>query len=286
MSTLVVRLSSLGDIVLAGSATAALGDVTFLTRPRWTPVAERLRGVRATVVPGAPLPPVERIVDLQSSLSSWRARQGSTAPVRRVRRHDLRRRVRVWWKFGAPPPPVILRYAEAAGVVPAEPPWIDVDGPADALLLCVGAAWPTKRWPVARFVAVGRAWDGPVLVLGGPADAGLARAVAEGVGARASTVTETGFEQTFTALGRGARAVGGDTGLTHLCLAAGIPTVGVFGPTTSDDGFWHWDAPAVERELPCRPCSRHGGLRCPIGDHACLQGLAAKPVLEALESLP
>jgi len=285
VSTLVVRLSSLGDIVLTGSVTATLGDVTFLTRPRWAPVAERLRGVRATVVPGVGLPPVDRIVDLQSSLSSWRARRASTAPVRRVRRHDLRRRARVWWKVGAPPPPVVLRYAEAADVAPAEPPWIDVDGPADSLLLCVGAAWPTKRWPVPRFIAVGQAWAGPVLVLGGPADAGLAHAVADGIGTRASAITESGFEQTLRALGRGARAVGGDTGLTHLCLAAGIPTVGVFGPTTSDDGFWHWNAPAVERALPCRPCSRHGGPHCPIGDHACMRGLGVAPVLDALESL-
>lgn len=273
-------------MVLTGAVTAALGDVVFLTKPRWAEVAGRLRGVRSVAAPGDPLPPVDRVVDLQASLSSWRARRSASAPVTRVRRHDLRRRMRVWWKLGAPPPPVVQRYADAAGVSPAAPPWIDVEGPRDALLLCIGAAWATKRWPAARFVEVGRAWRGPVIVLGGPADAERAAHIAGELGPQAEVIAERGFARTLAALGRGARAVGGDTGLTHLCLAAGIPTVGVFGPTTSADGFWHWRAPAVERPLPCRPCSRHGGARCPIGDHACLAGLPAGAVLDALEALP
>jgi heptosyltransferase II len=273
-------------VVLAGAVTKALGDVVFLTKPRWAEVAARMAGVRRVVQPGEPLPPVGRVVDLQRSLSSWRARRGAGAPVRRVRRHDLRRRARVWAKLGAPPPSVVQRYADAAGVAPAAPPWIDVEGPRDALLLCVGAAWATKRWPAARFTALGRAWDGPVHVLGGPRDGSLVRGIADGIGPRAHGLAEAGFAQTLARLGHGARAVGGDTGLTHLCLAAGIPTVGVFGPTTADDGFWHWDAPAVQRALPCRPCSRHGGERCPIGDHACLEGLPTEQVLAALDASP
>lgn len=272
--------------MLAGAVTKAIGDVVFLTRPRWAEVAARLVGVRQVVHPGDPLPPVEAVVDLQHSLSSWRARRSAGAPVRSVRRHDLRRRARVWAKVGAPPPPVVSRYAEAAGVSPAAPPWITVDGPRDALLLCVGAAWATKRWPAERFITLGRAWDGPVHVLGGPRDTARARDVADGIGRRAQATAETGFTQTLERLGHGARAVGGDTGLTHLCLAAGIPTVGVFGPTTSEDGFWHWDAPAVQLPLPCRPCSRHGGPRCPIGDHACLEALPAAAVQDALDALP
>lgn len=272
--------------MLAGAVTKALGDVVFLTRPRWSEVAARLAGVRRVIHPGDPVPAVDRVVDLQSSLSSWRARRGIPAPSRSVRRYDLRRRLRVWAKLGAPPPPVVARYAAAAGVHAASPPWISVDGPRDALLLCVGAAWPTKRWAAGGFVALGRAWDGPVHVLGGPADAERAADVAAGIGSRATALAERGFTQTLARLGHGARAVGGDTGLTHLCLAAGIPTVGIFGPTTAADGFWDWAAPTVGLDLPCRPCSRHGGRRCPIGDHACMDRLPVRTVQAALDGLP
>ncbi len=71
----------------------------------------------------------------------------------------------------------------------------------------------------------------------------------------------------------------------HLCAAAGMPVVGLFGPTTSRDGFWVHRGEAVELDLSCRPCSRFGGPRCPVGDHACLREIDAARVLAAARSL-
>ena len=45
------------------------------------------------------------------------------------------------------------------------------------------------------------------------------------------------------------------------------PVVGLFGPTTSADGFFSYGGRAVELDLACRPCSRFGGPVCPVGDH-------------------
>ena len=44
-----VRRSSLGDVVLLGAVTKALGDVTVVTAPEWAPVASRLIGVTRVV---------------------------------------------------------------------------------------------------------------------------------------------------------------------------------------------------------------------------------------------
>jgi ADP-heptose:LPS heptosyltransferase len=286
---LVIRLSSLGDVVLCGAVTGQLGDVVFLTHRRWAPVARRLKGVERVVVFGEdPIPSgIQRVIDLQASPRSLRVRRGLGVPVSVVARHDLRRRLRVWTKGVSPPPPVVERYARAAGVPVGPLPWFPPDeqddGHRDALLMCVGAAWATKRWPADRWVDVGGAWDGPVVVLGGPDDTRRVAHIAGAIGAEG--VAEQGFDTTFAAVRRAAAAVGGDTGLTHLCAAAGIPTVGIFGPTTSTDGFWHWRGPALERDLDCRPCSRHGGVRCAMRDHACLRGLPAAHIIEALGTL-
>ena len=275
MSTLVIRLSSMGDIVLAGAVTGALAPVDFLTMPRFAELAARLPGVRRVIRYGVDeIPAADRVVDLQSSPRTWRLGR-----ARRVRRLDLRRRVRVWWKVGAPPPLVVERYAQAARVTVAPAPWISVSGPKDALLLCPGAAWATKRWAPERWVGLGRAWEGPVLVLGGPQEAALVEAIAAEIGAEA--ISEAGFGRTFEALGRGRVAVAGDTGLLHLCGAAGIPLVGLFGPTTSIDGFWCWPGKVIERPYACRPCSRFGSEHCPVGDHLCLADIGVDEVLAA-----
>ena len=101
-------------------------------------------------------------------------------------------------------------------------------------------------------------------------------------------MAERGFARTFEALSRCRAVVGGDTGLVHLAAACGLPSVVLTGPTTPEDGFLAWPPPHrnLGLELACRPCSRHGGPACPLGDHLCMQGLQPEAVLEAaLEAL-
>lgn len=291
MSTLVIRLSSLGDVVLAGAVTGGLAPVSFLTRARYAPIAARLPGVeRVLCWEDAPsLRGHDRVVDLHASPRSRLAALRALAPVRRVARHDLRRRLRVALKAGDPPPRVIRRYAEAAGVDLAPGPWIDLPGAGRgaALVLVPGAAHATKRWPLDHWIALGRRWSGPLLILGGPDERALVHAVGDGLGPSASAVCERGFEATFQALSQARLVVGGDTGLLHLAAACGVPVIGLYGPTTSADGFWCWDAHGDVVELPlyCRPCSLHGGARCPIGDHRCLEGIAPERVFQAVQAL-
>lgn len=290
MSTLVIRFSSLGDVVLAGAVTGALAPVSLLTRRAWAEVAALLPGVsRVLVWEDRPdLRGFDRVVDLHASPRSRLVTATLRAPVSRVARHDLRRRLRVAFKVSDPPPLVIERYAAAAGVSPAPPPWIPLPvAPKDALALVPGAAHATKRWSPARFAELGRRWEGPVLVLGGPEEQPLTREVAQAIGPRAEAIAERGFQHTLGALARARLLVAGDTGLLHLGAAAGLPVLGLFGPTTSRDGFWCWDGRglALERPLSCRPCSRHGGPTCLIGDHLCLEEIAVDDAWAAVRAL-
>ena len=80
-------------------------------------------------------------------------------------------------------------------------------------------------------------------------------------------------------------AIGNDSGLTHLAVAAGTPALVLFGPTVPALGFLPVGSHrVVERpELGCRPCAVHGGERCPRGDHACLAEITAPSVLSILD---
>jgi ADP-heptose:LPS heptosyltransferase len=261
----VVRYSSLGDVVLAAAVTGGLGDVAFVTLPRYHGLVARFPGVVRVLGPGDPLPVGARVIDLHHNLRSARLR----ADVR-LDRQDLRRRTRVWFK-GAPADPVLVRYGRAAGVTPAPLPWLPPARRGDTLILAPGAAHATKRWPWWRALAA--AWDGPVRAVGGPGDEAIVAAI--------GGVCEAGFDRTLAAFDGGAVLCAGDTGLLHLGAAVGLPVVGLFGPTTSEDGFYSYGGHAVERALACRPCSRFGGAVCPVGDHACLRDLDVATVLAA-----
>jgi ADP-heptose:LPS heptosyltransferase len=109
-----------------------------------------------------------------------------------------------------------------------------------------GGGWPTKLWSADRFGKLADAlWSSyglTSLVTYGPGEEALADAV------RASS--ETGKAQpvalslkAFYSLAKGARVyVGGDTGPTHLAVAAGAPVVGLFGPTE----WWRNGSPRAE----------------------------------------
>jgi ADP-heptose:LPS heptosyltransferase len=105
----------------------------------------------------------------------------------------------------------------------------------DYAILNPGGGWPTKLWSAERF---GRLADElwthhglHSLITYGPGEDELAATVLESSRsgkARAANLSLKGFYE----LAKRARVyVGGDTGPTHLAIAAGAPVVGLFGPT-------------------------------------------------------
>ena len=87
-------------------------------------------------------------------------------------------------------------------------------------------------------------------------------------------------------IGKAAALVTNDSAPLHFAAAAGTPTVALFGPTLPAFGF----GPRGPRDvalgvdgLSCRPCSRHGPPRCPLGHHHCLRHLLLEQVVAALE---
>ena len=125
-------------------------------------------------------------------------------------------------------------------------------------ILNPGGGWPTKLWSVDRFGKLADLlWSNyeiSSLITYGPGEEALAEAVrqsSESGKARPVSLSLKGFYS----LARGAKVyVGGDTGPTHIAVAAGTPIVGLFGPTE----WWRNGSPrsediCVERtDIDCR----------------------------------
>ena len=125
-------------------------------------------------------------------------------------------------------------------------------------ILNPGGGWPTKLWSVERFGALADAlWEQRglhSLVAHGPGEAELAEKVVESSKLGKAQPVSLSLKG-FVALARNARIyIGGDTGPTHLAVAAHTPVVGLFGPTE----WWRNGSPypedvCVERnEIDCR----------------------------------
>jgi heptosyltransferase I len=125
-------------------------------------------------------------------------------------------------------------------------------------ILNPGGGWPTKLWAPERFGSLAdELWTHHglhSLVSFGPGERELAERVAQAARTRAATAVSLSLKG-FYALARRAQVyVGGDTGPTHLAVAAGAPVVGLFGPTE----WWRNGSPrpediCVERnDIHCR----------------------------------
>jgi lipopolysaccharide heptosyltransferase I len=121
-----------------------------------------------------------------------------------------------------------------------------------------GGGWPTKLWPAKRFGALADAlWQKhglASLITYGPGETELAARVA-GASSSGHAHAVSPSLKGFYALARLARLyVGGDTGPTHLAVAAGASVAGIFGPTE----WWRNGSPrpadiCIERaDIPCR----------------------------------
>ena len=125
-------------------------------------------------------------------------------------------------------------------------------------ILNPGGGWPTKLWSAERFGALAdELWLNHglhSLVAHGPGEAELAQTVLRASRSNKAQAVNLSLKGFYT-LARNARVyIGGDTGPTHLAVAAGTPVVGLFGPTE----WWRNGSPyaediCVERnEIDCR----------------------------------
>ena len=148
-------------------------------------------------------------------------------------------------------------------------------------LLAPGALYgPAKRWAPERFAGVARALAERgfvVAVCGTAAERETCAAVAAAAHA-VSLAGETDLATQAALCAGSALALCNDSGLAHLAAALGVPTVAVFGSTSSA-----WSAPlgarvrVVQRAPVCAPCFRR---TCRIG-YRCLEAVGERAVLRA-----
>lgn len=152
-----------------------------------------------------------------------------------------------------------------------------------------GSVWATKRWLPGRYAELirrlAKEYGYRSVLFGSSGDRPLCTEIAAESG-----VDPLNAAGTLTLLQSGALAarcsavVSNDTGMAHVSAAMNIPVVAVFGPTVPAFGFVpHGPGhQVVETPLDCRPCSSHGGNRCPIGTHDCMRGITVERVLSAV----
>jgi len=203
-----------------------------------------------------------------------------------VRKNSIVRRFAVLYKRGIKEDPIYVRYVKAVSkyfeidripypkLVSFKEPEFSL--PYNYTVIVPGASKHTKRWPIDYYIDLGKrintSYNLPVVVVGNER---LADSYPEGF---INLARSTTLRELLYILKNAHFVVSNDTGPAHMAAAVGTPLFVIFGPTIPEFGF----RPAgegfirtLEKDLPCRPCTLHGGDKCPLGHFRCM--LEIKP---------
>lgn len=118
--------------------------------------------------------------------------------------------------------------APVFGIVPGKGSWKLRGGPSAALIPC--ASRPEKIWPEARWIAVGKRVKAmglsPVVIWGSEEEQVRAERIA--AGCEGEVPPFLNVHDMAALLAQTQRAIGLDTGFSHLAAALGLPTIGIY----------------------------------------------------------
>lgn len=151
-----------------------------------------------------------------------------------------------------------------------------------------GASIPERRWGADRFRSVAEllaAFGIAVVVVGGKEDREQGDMIVAG-GTGLNLAGRTSLAETAAVIDKSALLVSGDSGVLHIAVGLGKPTVSLFGPGRARKwaprGSIHT---VINKGLPCSPCTTFGTTpRCPTNAD-CMKKIGADEVFNAVAVL-
>lgn len=295
--------------------------ITFLTKEQFGLIAERIPGVDLVIGVKENISALElyaqalgladerydTVIDLQRKVKSWFVRkllrpdQSYLYPKRRVeRRQAVSRRHK---KIPDSWPHTIELYNDVVrqmgGQPIAERPLLNLSGSdltsdrsdSKRLLIAPGASFANKNWGFERFARVAKnlieKQNVKVYWAVTGADSESSGDLNQLDLTRFELLVDQSFDQLISVMTTCDAALSNDSGLMHLATAVGLPVIGIFGPTHQSLGF----APrgmfskVIEVDLPCRPCSLHGGKACYRDARYCFDRITPQAVTDEIVNL-
>lgn len=274
MKILIIRFSSIGDIVLTTPVVRAIKDqikgaeVHFLTKESFKGILENNPHIDKLYTINKDLKEVlsdllaekyDHIVDLHKNLRTLTLklrlkRRSHTFPKLNPEKWLL---VNFKWNR-MPKKHVVDRYFEAVSSLGVQNEHLgcefyltdqdhvdtrkvfDLD-PGQYITVAIGAQFATKRMPIGKLIEIIGQTELPVLLVGGPTDAETAKRISQHFADQKvviSTCGEYSLARSASIVKQSACLLTNDTGMMHIATCFGIPIVSVWGNTVPALGMY------------------------------------------------
>ncbi len=153
----------------------------------------------------------------------------------------------------------------------------------------IGAAHFTKRWPIHKWKEFCAVMDHPIILLGGPEDKVNGDEIAAVDSVKVyNACGKFKLNESADLIRKAKLVISNDTGLMHIAAAFKRPIISLWGNTVPSFGMYPYYGEYIRatdndilqtNKLWCRPCSKIGYDKCPLGHFKCMEKIEAGEVV-------
>jgi ADP-heptose:LPS heptosyltransferase len=316
MKILVIRFSSMGDIIYTTPVVRCLkkqipgAEVHFLTKPAFkyiydnNPYVDKLLLLKPTLfetIRDIKAEHYDYIIDLHNNVRTTLIKINAHVKSSTYKKQPVRKWLSLKFHLKLVKPiHLVERYMQAVsflGVKNDEQPidyYIKADHqikqllPAshqnDYVVFIIGATHFTKRMPNEKIINICREINHPIVLLGGNDVKANGEEIASKVNSVYNACGITSLDESVFLVSKAKTVIGFDTGLTHIAEAFDKPIVSIWGGTVPEllgvQPYKVKEALVAGVDLPCRPCSKFGLEKCPLGHFKCMNDMPENVIVD------
>ncbi len=157
----------------------------------------------------------------------------------------------------------------------------------DYIALVIGAAHATKRLPDDQLIELCQKLNRPVVLIGGPGDKEAGSRIKTKAGRHiTNTCGKYSILQSASIIAQSGVVITHDTGMMHIAAALQKRIISVWGNTVLEFGMYPYygrqpdkNTSVEVKKLPCRPCSKIGYDSCPKGHFKCMREIVIDEIV-------
>ena len=327
MKILIIRFSSIGDIVLTTPVIRCLKqqlpevEIHYLTKTSYKAVLEAnpyidklhfLQDDLQAVIPQLQQEDFAYVIDLHHNLRTMRVKKALGRQSFSFNKLNVQKFILTTIKLNVlPNVHIVDRYmhtVQSLGVkndgrgldyfIPEKDRVKESDIPAGHLAgyigVVIGAAHNTKKLPLHKLKELCAAIDHPIILLGGKEDRDIGEQIASVDPHKIyNSCGKFNINESADLVRRAKLIITHDTGLMHIASAFKKPVISIWGNTVPQFGMYPYygalPAQTPKDKLPydimevrplyCRPCSKIGYNKCPLGHFKCMEKISITEII-------
>jgi len=154
------------------------------------------------------------------------------------------------------------------------------------ILIALSSAHNTKKWPTKKFIhLIKMLKNHSIILLGGKKELLESQYIQRRCPQLQNLTNKLSLLDTVALMSKSRLLICHDSGLLHLGQSQNLPTVAIFGCTTYELGFFpvNTNSTVVEKKMSCRPCTHNGKKKCPRGHFDCMKKIQVQEIVNVLK---